>query len=212
MAVRLAIRDDSGSDSGSGSGSESGSESDDLSSKVSDEDYKHRLRVISAAIRERSKENGMLAKYNGVYAKSDTHEDYIRAFHSSVYTNLIREFFTMSLIRKLLRTDTVRCQDCSSVDNIQRCHTVPRPELLRMALEQCCPYEDVDVRTIDLMCVFLRLHAKYPLEFKCEACHKKDTHNTKIPRVSGGADRAQPTITQMFQRMMMIQNVDAYDA
>lgn len=209
MAVRLAVRDDGDDgDGGSDSDSGSGSGSDD----VSDEDYKHRLNVINKAIKKRSKENGMLAKYNGDYAKNDTHEGYIRTHHSCMYTNLIRDFFTMPLIRKLLRMDTVRCQDCSSVDNIQRCHTVPRPELLRMALEQCCPYEDVDVRTIDLMCVFLRLHAKHPLEFKCEACHKKDTHNTRMPRVSGGADRAQPTITQMFQRMTMIQNVDAYDA
>tara|TARA_Y100000389_G_scaffold201244_1_gene243448 strand:- start:984 stop:1502 length:519 start_codon:yes stop_codon:yes gene_type:complete len=154
-------------------------ESDD-SSVVSDDEFLatdesdecHRLRIINEAIRRRR--NGMLAKHERVYATAATHEAYVRANSSCKFTNIIREFFTNALMKRLKRVDTIRCEECGSSDKIQRCHTLSRPEVLHTALDRLCPNEDVDVEEIDLVVEFLRLHARYPLKFKCARCHQQE--------------------------------------
>ena len=155
-------------------------ESDD-SSVVSDDEfpvndelneYSHRLMIINEAIRR--KMNGMLAKHRRVYANAATHEAYVLANSNCKFTNITREFFTNALIKKLQRVDTIRCEECGSSDQIQRCHTLSRPELLHIALDRLCPNEDVDVEEIYLVVEFLRLHAEYPLKFKCARCHQQE--------------------------------------
>ena len=97
---------------------------------------------------------------------SDTNERIIMDLNTSVFTNLIKEFFPAAYVR------SQRCPDCGG-KAAERCHGVgeERGILLARALEKVHPDPDVPVKLIVIVGEFLRQHINTKFTFKCKACH-----------------------------------------
>jgi len=99
-----------------------------------------------------------------------SHEDIIKDFGSSVFTNLIRDTFTKSYMKKY------PCSDCKK-ESEERCHGIneDRPLLIKRALERI--HKDIakEIKLRDIIVAFLEEHKTTKFTFKCKICHKKES-------------------------------------
>jgi len=95
-----------------------------------------------------------------------THEDFIKDFGSNVFTNLIRQTFTNSYLKKY------PCSDCNNPSK-ERCHGVgdERPKLIKRALEKVYPDITKEVELKTIIIAFLEEHKYTEFTFKCRYCH-----------------------------------------
>lgn len=104
-----------------------------------------------------------------------SHDDFIRDFVSSVFTNLIHVTFTKTYVK---RAD---CADCQQTKAEQRCHGIgqERGVLLRRALERVYPDTTVPIKLQTIVVAFLEEHKNTQFALKCEACHKAEGRPSK---------------------------------
>jgi|UniRef100_A0A6C0DXE2 hypothetical protein len=95
-----------------------------------------------------------------------THEDFIRDYGSSVFTNLIRNTFTGTYVKKF------KCGDCHAIAS-ERCHGKgeERPLLLKRALEKVWPDTSKPISMKIIVIAFLEEHKTTKFSFKCHTCH-----------------------------------------
>jgi hypothetical protein len=98
-----------------------------------------------------------------------THKDFIDDFSHNVFTNLIRNTFTNTYLKKH------PCSDCNNPSK-ERCHGIgeERPILIKRALEKV--YSDItkEIKLKDILIAFLEEHKSTKFTFKCSSCHKKE--------------------------------------
>jgi hypothetical protein len=133
---------------------------------VQSEDIK--LNIHSDFIDKRIKDFEKKNKFN-TYIVNTKHDDFINSFSNCVFTNLIKDIFTNSYLKKH------NCSDCGN-PSTDRCHGIgdERPKLIRMALEKV--YYDISKPTLlrTIAIAFLREHKYTNFTFKCNNCHKKE--------------------------------------
>lgn len=101
-----------------------------------------------------------------------THNDFIKDFGSSVFTNFIQSAFT----KKYLKNHP--CSDCG-LPSKERCHGIgeERPVLIRRALEKVYPDITKTVTLKEVLIQFLEEHKTTQFTFKCKECHLKEKSN-----------------------------------
>lgn len=128
----------------------------------------------SAEIDRKIDQMRKLGKYRNVNIVNTSHEDFIRVYSSSVFTNLINTTFSKTYVRKF------PCADCGG-KSTDRCHGIgdERPVLLLRALERV--YPDISVPTSLELIVFefLELHKPTKFALKCNPCHKAEGKNLR---------------------------------
>jgi hypothetical protein len=94
------------------------------------------------------------------------HEDFIRDYGSCVFTNLIRNTFTGTYVKKF------KCSDCGASAS-ERCHGKgeERPLLLKRALEKVWPDTSKPISMKIIVIAFLEEHKTTKFTFKCHTCH-----------------------------------------
>jgi len=99
-----------------------------------------------------------------------THDDFVRDYASCVFTNLIRDVFTKTYLKRF------PCSDCGSKSE-QRCHGKgeDRPLLIRKALQKVYPDISKPVKMKDIVIAFLEEHKITSFTFKCKKCHDVET-------------------------------------
>jgi len=99
-----------------------------------------------------------------------SHEDFIKDFGSNVFTNLIRNTFTATYLKKH------PCSDCNAPSK-ERCHGIgeERPILLKRALVKVYPDTTKPVGLKEILIQFLEEHKTTKFTFKCSACHRKES-------------------------------------
>jgi len=101
-----------------------------------------------------------------------THEEFISDFSCNVFTNFIRDTFTVSYVKKF------PCSDCNNKSQ-ERCHGIgeERPKLIKKALEKV--YFDISKPVLlrDILIAFLEEHKTTKFTFKCKKCHKNENIN-----------------------------------
>lgn len=108
-------------------------------------------------------------KWNSSFVNT-THDDFVRDFASCLFTNLIRDIFTRSYLKRF------KCADCGG-DPEQRCHgkNEDRPLLIRRALEKVYPDTSKATKMKDIVIAFLEEHKTTSFTFKCKKCHDIET-------------------------------------
>ena len=98
------------------------------------------------------------------------HDDFIRDFASCLFTNLVRDVFTKSYLKRF------PCSDCGGKSE-QRCHgrNEDRPLLIRRALKTVYPDITKPVKLKDIVIAFLEEHKVTSFTFKCKKCHDIET-------------------------------------
>jgi hypothetical protein len=101
-----------------------------------------------------------------------THEDFIKDFGANVFTNLVRDIFTVSYMRKH------HCSDCKNKAE-ERCHGVgeDRPLLIKRALERVYPDPSKTIILKEILIAFLEEHKTTKFTFKCKKCHLNEKIN-----------------------------------
>ena len=99
------------------------------------------------------------------------HEDFIKDYASNVFTNLIRNTFTNSYIKRF------PCGECNS-PSTERCHGIgeERPLLIKRALEKVWSDTTKPIRMKEIIIAFLEEHKYTKFTFKCHRCHKIEKH------------------------------------
>ena len=99
-----------------------------------------------------------------------SHEDFIKDFGSNVFTNLIRNTFTATYLKKH------PCSDCKKPSK-ERCHGIgeDRPLLIKRALEKVYPDTSKVISLKEILIAFLEEHKSTKFTFKCSECHKKES-------------------------------------
>ena len=102
-----------------------------------------------------------------------SHEDFIKDYASNVFTNLVRDTFTRSYIKKHL------CSDCGK-PSTERCHGIgeERPLLIKRALEKVLPDTTKPIMMKQIIIAFLEEHKYTSFTFKCHICHKNEKKST----------------------------------
>ena len=130
------------------------------------------LNIHSEYIDKRIADLKKLRKYNSKITQT-SHDDYIRDYGSNLFTNLVRDTFTATYLKKN------PCSDCGKTSN-ERCHGAgeDRPLLIRRALEKVYPDPSATICQQVIVIQFLEEHKHTNFTFKCSACHKneKKTH------------------------------------
>jgi hypothetical protein len=110
-----------------------------------------------------------LNKWNS-YIINTTHDNFVADYGSCVFTNLVRDVFTKSYIKKFT------CSDCGGKTE-QRCHgkNESRPLLLRRALSKVYLDITIPVKMKDVIIAFLEEHKTTTFTFKCKKCHDIET-------------------------------------
>ena len=99
-----------------------------------------------------------------------THADIIKDFGSNVCTNLVRNTFTATYLKKH------PCSDCKKPSK-ERCHGIgeDRPLLIKRALEKVYPDTSKIITFKEILIQFLEEHKTTKFTFKCSECHRKET-------------------------------------
>ena len=99
-----------------------------------------------------------------------THDDFINNFAHNVFTNLVRDTFSSTYLKKH------PCSDCQG-EAKERCHGVneSRPILIRRALEKVYPDISKSITMKEIIIAFLEEHKTTKFTFKCKNCHRKET-------------------------------------
>jgi hypothetical protein len=100
-----------------------------------------------------------------------SHDDFVRDYSSSVFTNLVHATFSKTRLAKY------PCSDCGA-PSTDRCHGIgeERPVLLRRALERVWPDTSKPVLLRDIVVAFLEEHKTTKFTFKCHPCHLKESY------------------------------------
>lgn len=95
-----------------------------------------------------------------------SHQDFIRDYGSNVFTNLIRNTFTGTYVKKF------KCSDCGAPAS-ERCHGKgeERPLLLKRALEKVWPNTSKPISMKIIVIAFLEEHKTTKFTLKCHTCH-----------------------------------------
>ena len=95
-----------------------------------------------------------------------SHEDFIKDYASNVFTNLVRDTFTKSYIKKFI------CSDCNG-PSTERCHGIGegRPLLIKRALEKVWSDTTKPIYMKEIIIAFLKEHKYTKFTFKCHNCH-----------------------------------------
>lgn len=98
-----------------------------------------------------------------------SHEDFIKDYSTNVFTNLVRNTFTKSYIKKF------PCSDCGELSK-ERCHGIgeERPLLLKRALEKTWNDTTIPITMKQIIIAFLEEHKYTKFTFKCSKCHKNE--------------------------------------
>jgi hypothetical protein len=104
-----------------------------------------------------------------------SHEDFIKDYASNVFTNLVRDTFTRTYIRKF------SCSDCGGTST-ERCHGIgeERPLLIKRALEKVWPDTSKPIIMREIIIAFLEEHKYTKFTFKCHSCHVNEKKKKKI--------------------------------
>jgi hypothetical protein len=104
-----------------------------------------------------------------------SHDDFIRDFNTCLLTNVIRDTFKQTYLKKW------PCADCGAASQ-ERCHGIgeERGIMLRRALEKVYPDVSQVVKLSDIIYAFLEEHKTSSFTFKCAACHKNEKRATVI--------------------------------
>ena len=97
------------------------------------------------------------------------HEDFIKDYASNVFTNLVKNTFTSSYIKKF------PCSECNS-PSTDRCHGKgeERPLLIKKALEKVWSDTTKIITMKEIIIAFLEEHKYTKFTFKCHICHKNE--------------------------------------
>ena len=98
-----------------------------------------------------------------------SHKDFINDYASNVFTNLVRNKFTNSYIKKF------PCSDCNK-PSTERCHGIgeERPLLIKKALEKVWNDTTKPITMKKIIIAFLEEHKYTKFTFKCHTCHKNE--------------------------------------
>ena len=98
-----------------------------------------------------------------------SHKDYIKDYSSSVFTNLVKNTFTNSYIKKF------PCCEYGS-PSTERCHGIgeERPLLIKRALERVWSDTTKPIIMKEIIIAFLEEHKYTKFTFKCHTCHKNE--------------------------------------
>jgi len=98
-----------------------------------------------------------------------SHEDFINDYASNVFTNLVKNTFTNSYIKKF------PCSDCAN-PSTDRCHGIgeERPLLIKRALEKVWPDTTKSIIMKEIIKGFLEEHKHTDFTFKCYTCHRNE--------------------------------------
>jgi len=98
-----------------------------------------------------------------------THQEFIDDFAHNVFTNLIRNTFTATYLKKY------PCSDCNHPSK-ERCHGIgeERPVLIDRALKRIYPDVTKEITIKDILIAFLEEHKSTKFTFKCTSCHKNE--------------------------------------
>jgi hypothetical protein len=104
-----------------------------------------------------------------------SHDDFIRDYGSNVFTNLIRDTFTSSYMKKFV------CSDCGSRPT-DRCHGIGegRPLLLKRALVKVWGDTTNPITMKEIIIAFLEEHKYSKFTFKCNRCHLNENKVVNI--------------------------------
>uniref|UniRef100_A0A6C0EII8 Uncharacterized protein n=1 Tax=viral metagenome TaxID=1070528 RepID=A0A6C0EII8_9ZZZZ len=143
------------------------------SSKIINVEKKKKLKIHSAYIDERIKDTIKSEKWNDNYIINTPHLNYIKAYSSNIYTNLIKDIFTKTYLKKY------PCSDCGN-PSTDRCHGIneERPKLIQKALDKVYPDITKPIEQKKIIIAFLEEHKYTNFTFKCKECHVKEKHYT----------------------------------
>ena len=98
-----------------------------------------------------------------------SHEDFINDYASNVFTNLVKNTFTNSYIKKF------PCSECNNIST-ERCHGIGegRPLLIKRALEKVWDDTTKPIIMKHIIIAFLEEHKYTKFTFKCHDCHKNE--------------------------------------
>lgn len=104
------------------------------------------------------------------YIIDTSHDDFVRDFARCLFTNLVRDIFTRSYLKRF------KCTDCGG-ESEQRCHgkNEDRPLLIRRALQKVYPDISKAIKIKDIVIAFLEEHKTTSFTFKCKKCHDIET-------------------------------------
>ena len=104
-----------------------------------------------------------------------SHEDFIKDYASNVFTNLVRNTFTKTYIKKF------PCSDCNN-PSTERCHGIDegRPLLIKRALEKVWSDTTKPIVMKEIIIQFLEEHKYTKFTFKCHGCHKNEKKVSNI--------------------------------
>jgi hypothetical protein len=107
-------------------------------------------------------------KWNSIIINT-CHEDFIKDYSANVFTNLVRDIFTKSYMKKF------PCSDCNN-PSMERCHGIneERPLLIKRALEKVWPDTTKPLVMKEIIIAFLEEHKYTNFTFKCKTCHKNE--------------------------------------
>jgi hypothetical protein len=105
-----------------------------------------------------------------------SHEDFIRDYGSNVFTNLIKDTFTSSYMRKFV------CSDCKKRPTTDRCHGIgeERPLLIERALVKVWGDTTIPITMKEIVIAFLEEHKYTNFTFKCHGCHLNENKIVKV--------------------------------
>ena len=97
-----------------------------------------------------------------------SHEDFIKDYASNVFTNLVKNTFTNSYIKKF------PCYECNS-PSTERCHGIgeERPLLIKRALERVWSDTTKPIIMKEIIIAFLEEHKYTKFTFNCHKNEKK---------------------------------------
>jgi hypothetical protein len=126
------------------------------------------LNVHSVYIDKRINDVIKSNKWNSILINT-SHEDFIKDFASNVFTNLVRNTFTNTYIRRF------PCAGCNGVSR-ERCHGIgeERPLLIKRALEKVWSDTTKPIIMKEIIIAFLEEHKHTKFTFKCHSCHKNE--------------------------------------
>lgn len=99
-----------------------------------------------------------------------THDDFIKDFSATVFTNFVKDIITKTYMRGKI------CEDCNETQAENRCHGLgdERPKLIRKALQRVYPDITKEISLKEILIAFLEEHRTTRFALKCKVCHDKE--------------------------------------